>query len=78
MNNELYHYGVPGMRWGTRKSSTTKQKSSKSKLTKGQKVAIGATVAGTALIAIGAKPIAKFAGNVRAGFAITKALMGSM
>jgi len=77
MNNELYHYGVPGMRWGHRKSGTAKQRS-KLKLSKGKKVAIGATVAGAALVAIGAKPIAKFAGNVRAGFTITKALIGSM
>lgn len=23
MNNELYHYGVPGMKWGVRKSTTS-------------------------------------------------------
>ena len=28
-NNELYHYGVPGMRWGVRRSKTQSGRSSK-------------------------------------------------
>lgn len=62
---ELYHYGVKGMKWGVRRrqnkdgSSTSagkKQRSEdddKKKLTTKQKVAIGATAAGTALAVIG-------------------------
>lgn len=55
-NNELYHYGIPGMRWGNRrgKTSNTSSKSKpKTKLSKGQKIAIGATAAGAALAGIG-------------------------
>lgn len=78
MNNEIYHYGVPGMKWGKRKSVTTTRKQSKPKLSKGKKIAIGVTAASATLAVIGAKPISKFAGNVRAGFAVSKALMANM
>ena len=65
--NELYHYGVKGMKWGVRKNRTqsnnknvakrssdeTKEVNNKKKLTTKQKVAIGAAAAGTALAVIG-------------------------
>lgn len=57
--DELYHYGVKGMKWGIRRtrstSDETDQKNSKRGLTKGQKTAIkvGVAVVGTALAAYG-------------------------
>lgn len=65
MNNELYHYGIPGMRWGNRRGKSNKTlsksksktksdtKNAKIKLSKGKKIAIGATAAGAALAGIG-------------------------
>lgn len=58
MNDELYHYGVKGMKWGVRKdrptnSSTNKKSADKSsdrtKRTTAQKVAIGAAFTATIL-----------------------------
>ena len=69
MNNELYHYGTPGMKWGRRKGTQERNTSSKvktksngkvvltlparPKLSKGKKIAIGTAAAGVALAAIG-------------------------
>lgn len=66
-NNELYHYGVPGMRWGHRKAATsssntsrrTKSETAKTTtnnkhLSKKTKIAIGSTVAVAALAGVGA------------------------
>ena len=67
MYNELYHYGVKGMRWGHRKSRTSSGSggrssksgssssgSGKKKMSTAKKIAIGAAiVGGTALVAYG-------------------------
>ena len=54
MENELYHYGVPGMKWGVRRKTKTNNQSvdtdksteaeaiKKKRLSTEQKVAIGA------------------------------------
>ena len=55
-DNELYHYGVPGMRWGHRKKQTrtnNKSKKPKKKMSLGKKIAIGSAVTGVALVGIG-------------------------
>lgn len=55
-NDELYHYGIPGMRWGNRRGKTNNALSKskpKTKLSKGKKIAIGATAAGAALAGMG-------------------------
>lgn len=61
-NDELYHYGVPGMKWGVKKTASKTSSSYKSrstetkqkpKLSKKAKIAIGATAAGVALAGIG-------------------------
>ncbi len=67
---ELYHYGVPGMRWGIRRgnrasSSSKKQSSEKNtesseskKQTRGKTaIKIGAAAVGTALAVYGAKKV---------------------
>ena len=46
VNGELYHYGIPGMRWGHKKGPKKSEKSvkkskTKSKLSKGKKIAAG-------------------------------------
>lgn len=69
MSNELYHYGVPGMRWGRRRGgqkisitnlkNKTKNKSEKNntkpkpKMSKGKKIAIGSAVTAVALAGVG-------------------------
>ena len=56
--NELYHYGVPGMRWGKRKSrNKTSTKPKQSNINK--KAMIGKTVAITALASIGTLAVGK-------------------
>jgi len=82
-SSELYHYGVPGMKWGQRKqrvqvsgggrlgrgsqasASSTSAKvardKKKSRVKKG--IAIGAAVAGTALVAFGAYKLNKAINN---------------
>lgn len=73
MEYELYHAGVKGMKWGVRKAkpqasgtrpgnAKADQKVAKKRLTTGQKVAIGAAIAGTALAAVGAYKLAKIYG----------------
>ena len=65
MNNELYHYGVPGMKWGVKRGSKntssssegSPQKKKKFKAATGAKVAAGilAVTGGVAMTAIIAK-----------------------
>lgn len=64
---ELYHYGVKGMKWGVRRfqkkdgTLTSEGKKQRSRLTDKQKkyIKVGATVAGTALVAYGAYKLHK-------------------
>lgn len=67
--DELYHYGVPGMRWGRRRAKQSRKltkrsfkskdekltlKKPKKKMSTGKKIAIGGAVAGVALASVGA------------------------
>lgn len=61
-SNELYHYGIPGMRWGQKKvihniKKPNKQDSNQTK--KKRNIVIGTTVAGAALAGIGATLVSK-------------------
>lgn len=47
--NELYHYGVKGMKWGVRK----KQRSNKKKTSPNKKIAIGAALTAGTLASLG-------------------------
>lgn len=90
-NNELYHYGVPGMRWGTRRNkqnhvttSKTKTKSRtgttkvKPKLSKAKKIAIGSAAVGTGLLAIGAMLRTEVAQKRYNAFVLGKAIVDAM
>lgn len=87
MANELYHYGVPGMKWGRKKSKqydkspklkTYSQSKTKSKLSKGKKIAIGSAAAATALAGIGATLASKQIRNRITASFIAKTLRESM
>ena len=71
--NELYHYGVPGMRWGKRRShnktSTSSKQSRKSKFT-----AVGKTVAATTLAGIGMMAVGKIVKDKYIDSVVKKAL----
>ena len=57
--DELYHYGVPGMRWGKRKGTSSEQKTDEnSRASKGKstaaKILAGIGIAAVATVAVGA------------------------
>ena len=61
-NGELYHYGIPGMRWGHKKgpkasSSQSKPKKQKKELTPEEKKARGKKIAAGVLIGVGAMAV---------------------
>ena len=61
VNGELYHYGVPGMKWGHKRGTKQSEKpnqSSKPKSSKGRKIAAGV------LAGIGAVGVAAIAAKV--------------
>ena len=72
-NNELQHYGVPGMKWGKRKSPNSKDDSSKNKMSRGKKAAVAA------LAVFGAATVYDVVKNreiYKMGFECTKAYIG--
>ena len=79
-NNELYHYGVPGMRWGTRKGKQKQSTTSKpkTKLSKAKKVAIGSAAVGASLLAIGAMLRTEVAQKRYNAFVLGKAIVDAM
>lgn len=90
MNNELYHYGVPGMRWGHRKStnSTANNKRvnrksddyqpKKKRVSKKAKIIVGSTVAVAALAGIGTMLLSDTAADKARTVSIGKAMVDNM
>ena len=86
-NDELYHYGVPGMKWRRKKSKQydtspkikkDSQSKTKPKLSKGKKIAIGTTAAAAALTAIGSMLVSKPVQNRIKAHTVIKALRENM
>lgn len=90
MNNELYHYGVPGMRWGHRKavSTTSNNKRIKNKtddaqikkkrVSKKTKVVIGSTIAVAALAGVGTMLLSDAVADKTRTLTIGKAMVDNM
>lgn len=91
--NELYHYGVPGMRWGRRRATRSRHgsktsakpkeekltlKKTKKKMSAGKKIAIGGAVAGVTLAGIGTMLSANALRKRHLGFGLTKAFLDNM
>ena len=81
-SSELYHYGIPGMKWGHRKARPTvsigrsRQSSPEhqAKVARRKKaIKVGAAVVGTALAAYGTYKLAKYVQNTRNSAAMKKA-----
>ena len=63
-NGELYHYGIPGMRWGHKKGPKKKKYKNKSKLSKGKKIAIGVLAGTVGTLGVGAALLSTEKGKV--------------
>lgn len=59
--DELYHYGVSGMRWGKGKKPAEKPKQvQKMKTRRKKNISIGSTIVTAALVGVGTHAVSKF------------------
>ena len=91
---ELYHYGIPGMRWGKRRTKqdynissknkyntntkNTKITKSRQKLSTGKKIAIGSAAVGVGLLSIGAMLRTEVAQKRYSAFVLGKSIVNAM
>lgn len=88
---ELYHYGIPGMRWGKRRTkqdnnissknkynTNTKITKSRQKLSTGKKIAIGSAAVGVGLLSIGAMLRTEVAQKRYSAFVLGKSIVNAM